>query len=359
MGLPSRRGFLEGSGAVLALSIVNFDFRVLEVAADTNQSPTEVPEYTDFHDVYRQKWSWNRVVRSTHNVNCAYQKSCVWNIYVKDGIVWREEQVGDYPQTNPSVPDFNPRGCQKGACYSARSVAGSRVLHPLERIGTRGEGRWKRVSWDRALRAIADATIDAIVEDGPGSVVWDMGSAITNGCYGLGLTRTVGVLDTPMLEANTEIGDHYPGATVTTGKICFLGSADDLHYSDLILIWGGNPVYTQIPNAHFILEARYHGARVVAIAPDYNASAIHADEWVPVNVGTDAALGLSMAHVMLEEDLFDRRFVAEQTDLPLLVRVDTRQFLTQADLEEGGAGDIFYVFDRTTGAIAEAPQRTL
>jgi DMSO reductase family type II enzyme molybdopterin subunit len=186
-----------------------------------------------------------------------------------------------------------------------------------------------------------------------------MGSAITNGCHGLGLTRTVGVLDTPMLEANTEIGDHYPGATVTTGKICFLGSADDLLYSDLILIWGGNPVYTQIPNAHFILEARYHGARVVTIAPDYNASAIHADEWVTVNVGTDAAFGLSMAHVMVEEDLFDRRFVAEQTDLPLLVRLDTRRFLTQADLEEGGAGDVFYVVDRTTGGIAEAPRRTL
>jgi anaerobic selenocysteine-containing dehydrogenase len=257
------------------------------------------------------------------------------------------------------VPDFNPRGCQKGACYSARSLAASRLLHPLQRVGTRGEGRWKRVSWGRALREIADAVIDAIIDDGPGSVIWDMGSAITNGCHGLGLTRTVGVLDTPMLEANTEIGDHYPGATVTTGKICFLGSADDLHYSDLILIWGGNPVYTQIPNAHFILEARYHGARVVAIAPDYNASAIHADEWVPVNVGTDAALGLSIAQVMLEEDIFDRRFVAEQTDLPLLVRSDTRRFLAQADLEEGGAGDVFYVLDRTTGAIAEAPRRSL
>jgi DMSO reductase family type II enzyme molybdopterin subunit len=359
MGLLSRRGFLKGSGAALALSFVNFDFRALEAAADTSGSRTGSPEYADFRDVYRRNWTWDRVARSTHNVNCAYQKSCAWNIYVKDGIVWREEQVGDYPQTNASVPDFNPRGCQKGACYSARSLAASRLLHPLQRVGARGEGRWKRVSWDEALREIADTTIDAIIEEGPGSVIWDMGSAITNGCLGLGLTRTVGVLDTPMLEANTEIGDHYPGATVTTGKLCYLGSMDDLHYSDLILIWGGNPIYTQIPNAHFILEARYNGARVVTIAPDYNASSIHSDEWVPVNVGTDAALGLSMAHVMVEEDLFDRRFVAEQTDLPLLVRTDTRRFLTQADLEEGGADDIFYVLDRTTGAISEVSQRTL
>jgi anaerobic selenocysteine-containing dehydrogenase len=182
------------------------------------------------------------VVRGTHSVNCGYQRSCAWNIYVKDGIVWREEQVGDYPQTNSDVPDFNPRGCQKGACFSSRSVAPSRILHPLKRVGARGEGRWKRVTWDDALRDIADTTIDAMIEDGPGSVIWDMGSAVTNGCLGLGLTRTVGVLDTPILEANTEIGDHFPGATVTTGKLCYLNSADDLFYSDLILIWGGNPV---------------------------------------------------------------------------------------------------------------------
>jgi DMSO reductase family type II enzyme molybdopterin subunit len=98
---------------------------------------------------------------------------------------------------------------------------------------------------------------------------------------------------------------------------------------------------------------------VITIAPDFNASASHADEWVPVNIGTDAALGLSMAHVMVEEDIFDRSFVAEQTDMPFLVRADTRRFLAQADLKEGGADDIFYVLDRTSGAITEASQRTL
>ncbi len=156
----SRRGFIKGSGAVLALSLVHFDYRALEAVADTSGSLTEFPEYADFRDVYRQKWTWDRVTRSTHNVNCAYQKSCVFNIYVKDGVVWREEQVGDYPQTNESVPDFNPRGCQKGACYSARAVAPSRVLHPLKRVGARGDGRWKRVSWGEALAEIADTTIE-------------------------------------------------------------------------------------------------------------------------------------------------------------------------------------------------------
>jgi anaerobic selenocysteine-containing dehydrogenase len=141
------------------------------------------------------------------------------------------------------------------------------------------------------------------------------------------------VLDTPILNVNCEVGDHHPGAMATMGKISFASSGDDLFYSDLILIWGGNPTYTQIPNAHFINEARYHGATVVCIAPDYNASAIHADLWLPVEAGTDAALGLSMSHVIVEEGIYDADFIREQTDLPLLVRTDTQRFVRQADLK--------------------------
>jgi len=132
-----------------------------------------------------------------------------------------------------------------------------------------------------------------------------------------------------------------------------------MFYADLVLIWGGNPVYTQIPQAHFINEARYHGARVVTIAPDYNASAIHADQWIPVKVGSDAALGLSLAHVMTEEGLCDERFIAEQTDLALLVRRDTRRFLRKRDLEGGDEEETFYVFDRATAGTRGVPGKSL
>lgn len=155
------------------------------------------------------------------------------------------------------------------------------------------------------------------------------------------MSRTSLVLDTPVLDVTTEIGDHRPGVCVTTGKMSFCSSSDDLFYSDMIFIWGGNPIYTQIPNAHFMLEARYNGARIITIAPDYSASAIHADEWVPVNVATDAALGLAMAHVMIEEDIYNKRFVQEQTDLPLLVHKDSGRFLRESDCDAGGSDDLF------------------
>jgi DMSO reductase family type II enzyme molybdopterin subunit len=352
----SRRGFLKGAGGAVAMLSLG-RLRLPEIAGAASAAPAA--GYGSWPDVYRRQWVWDSVVKGTHYVNCAYQRGCAWNVYVKDGVVWREEQVADYPQTHPGVPDFNPRGCQKGACYSERMHDASRLLHPLKRMGPRGSGRWKRISWQEALREVADAAIDALVESGPGSIIWDMGSAVTNGCHGLGLTRTTSVLDTPMLETNTEIGDHYPGATTTTGKICYTGSFDDLFHSDLILIWGGNPNYTHVPNVHFVNEARYHGAHVVTITPDYNSSCVHADEWIPVRMGTDAALGLALAQVMLEEGIYDRDFVVEQTDLPFLIRKDTGLFLRESDRQRWGREDAFYVFDRGAGEVVEAPRSTL
>jgi anaerobic selenocysteine-containing dehydrogenase len=285
-------------------------------------------DYQDFREFYRKAWTWDRIAKGTHEVNCWYQRCCSWDLFIKDGIVWREEQSATYPQTRPEVPDFNPRGCQKGACFSQRMYGPSRLRHPLKRVGARGEGRWKRISWEQALREIADKSLDVLATDGPGSIVWDEGSGGSN----VGVQRTHIILDTPILDLDSEFGDHHPGAAVTCGKISFASSADDLHYSDLILIWGGNPTYTQIPNAHFINEARYSGARVVTISPDYNASAIHGDQWIPIHIASDAAL---------------------------LVRTDTGRFLRASDLEKRGAEDTFFVYDEASNSIREAPRKSL
>jgi DMSO reductase family type II enzyme molybdopterin subunit len=352
----SRRRFLEGASGVLALSLLQL--RCTEPGEDLEPAPETRPAaapYGGWGDLYRNKWTWDRIAKGTHHVNCWYQRCCNWNVYVKDGVVWREEQAATYPQTNAGVPDFNPRGCQKGAVFSQRMYDSTRLRHPLKRIAERGAGKWKRISWEEALREIADTCLDVLESDGPGAIFWDEGSGGSN----IGVQRTNALLDTPVLDLDSEFGDHHPGAAVTCGKISFSSSADDLFYSDLILIWGGNPVYTQIPNMHFIDEARYHGARVVTIAPDYSASAIHADLWIPLEIATDAALGLSLAHVMLEEGIYDARFVAEQTDLPLLVRTDTRRFLRGSDLEAGGEEDAFLVYDLASGRVREAPKTSL
>jgi DMSO reductase family type II enzyme molybdopterin subunit len=355
---------MRGAGALgLGLSLGRLQLGCGEPAQQEVAEPAtqraRTPEYETWRDLYREQFTWDSVHKSTHHINCWYQRGCNWNVFVKDGMVFREEQSATYEQTNSEVPDFNPRGCQKGACFSERMYDGSRVRFPLRRVGERGGGEWKRVSWEEALGDIADRTIDALIEDGPASVVWDPGGNASNGCNAIGTYRSGHVLDTPVLNVNCEVGDHHPGAMATLGKISFASSGDDLFYSDLILIWGGNPAYTQIPNAHFINEARYHGAQVVCISPDYSASSIHADSYLPVNVGTDAALGLAMAHVIVEEGLYAADFIREQSDMPLLVRSDNQRFLRQADLKPGGADDVFYFHDDVSGELREADKGSL
>ena len=118
-----------------------------------------------------------------------------------------------------------------------------------------------------------------------------------------------------------------------------------------------NPLYTRIPSAHYITEARYNGTKVVSIAPDYNASTIHADLYVPVEIGTDAALALAMCKIIIDEGTHNADFVKEQTDLPLLVRTDTGRYLRQPDIDGKGREDQLYFWDAATNALARASRK--
>ncbi len=324
---------------------------------------TALPDIADFSpsDVQRDLWDWDRVVKGSHLTNCWYQQACNFNIYVKDGVVLREEQAANYPpQNDPLAPDFNPRGCQKGACYVHRMYDPTRIKFPLKRVGQRGEGKWQRISWDEALTEVADAIIDTAVKEGPETIVQCGGTRVSNvGSEGTGPNAFFIGLGAPLSNVTADNGDDHQGVAITLGKVIVGDSADNWFYSDMILIWGGNPVYTNMPNYHFIAEARYNGTKVVTIAPDYSPSAVHADLWVPVNIGSDAALALAMSQVILKEKLFKEAFVREQTDLPLLVNEATGKFLREKDLKSGGREDIFYFWDHSSGKLAEAPKKSL
>ncbi len=313
------------------------------------------PSYTGFGDVYREAWTWERVVRGTHlRANCF--SACAFDLYVKDGVVWREEQADVYDRDAPGLPDFAPRGCQKGACYSDLMVAPDRVLHPIERVGPRGSGRWRRISWDRALDRLAEAIVTAAVEDGPETIVFDNGTSnVDDGPSSQGEMRLFTLLGATLLDGFGGTGDLAMGAVQTWGTTFVDGSSDDWTRADLLLFWHCNPISTRIPDAHFASEARYGGTKVVTITPDYSPSAIHASLWVNVQQGSDAALALGLARELIERDAIDRPYVREQTDLPLLVRDDTHQFLRESDLREGGSDDVFYFHDKRRGELTQAP----
>jgi DMSO reductase family type II enzyme molybdopterin subunit len=347
-----RRSFLKGSGGALAwLALARLAPRPAFAAAPGAAAPA----YGDWRDVWREKWRWDRIVHSSHaRANCI--SGCSWNVFVKDGIAWREEQNAIYAASEPGVPDFNPRGCQKGACYTDLMYERSRILHPLVRAGERGSGRWKRVSWDEALARVADGLIDAAVAHGTGSIVYDHGTTnIDFGADTAAEMRLFAALNSTNLDSWAGVGDMPYGCVQTWGMYNSEGTSDDWFKSDFTIVWVGNPSYTRIPEIHFMHEARYRGAKLVVIAPDYNATAVHADYWLNPRVGTDAALSLAMAHVILSENLHDADYVREQTDLPMLVREDSGRYLRESDLVEGGRDDLLYFWDETAGALAPAP----
>ncbi len=335
----SRRGFLKGAGAAALASTL--DWRFFEVRAGA--APVTVQGYRNWEDLYRQKWTWDKIARSTHSVNCT--GSCSWKVFVKDGMIWREEQAADYPAVNGDVPDVNPRGCNKGACYVDYVHGEQRIKYPLKRVGERGEGKWQRVSWDQALTEIADGLLDIVEESGPEYLMFFSPiPAMSPVSYASG-ARLANLLGGVVGSFYDWYCDLPPGEPITWGEQTDAAESADWFHSKYIVFWGSNPNVTRIPDAHFFWEAKYNGAQVVSISPDYNQSSIHADLWIGPKPGTDGALALGMAHEIVHNDLYDADYVKEQTDMPLLVRTDSGRFLRESDLAENGRDDRFYVWN--------------
>ncbi len=353
----TRRDFIRSVGsatALLSLRRLGLSSAFAETGKSSGVLPRAAP-YRSWEDIYRTQWSWDRVVRATHNrANC--MSACAWNVYVKDGVVWREEQSEAYDEGGRGgAPDFFPRGCQKGACYSKLMASPQRLRYPLERVGERGSGRWKRISWDEALDKVADAIVEASSTHGTDTVVGVPGPNFDHGPDSAAEMRFLHFLGATVLDTFGGIGDMPLGMTQTYGMFMMDGTIDDYFRSDYIVLWSANPVYTRIPDMHFLTEARYRGATIVVVSPDYNATSVHADLWMNPKIESDAALALAMAQVILSENLHDAEYVKEQTDLPFLVRCDTGRFVRELDVTGDGREDAFYVWDDARDSAVLAP----
>ncbi len=353
----TRRQFLKITGAAtLALSLDSLGF--LGGTAHATEKVFEKWVYKNWEDLHRDEWKWDTVTYGTHLVDC-YPGNCLWRVYTRDGVVWREEQAGKYPVIDATGPDWNPRGCQKGCSYSNMMYNPDRVKYPMKRVGERGEGKWKRISWDEAIDEICAHMMDAIRTEGPESIIFEPGPGNGGWIHLISMFRLFSGLGATELDLNATIGDFNKGVYETFGKFQFCDSCDGWFFGKLILIWHMNPVYTRIPSYHFIAEARYNGAEVITIAPDYSPSAIHADEWFPVEPGSDAALALGIAQALVSRGNYDKAFMKEQTDLPLLVRTDNKKFLRETDLTGRGLEDQMYFWDTATNSPVKAPRGTL
>ena len=305
---------------------------------------------------YKERTTFDKYVRVSHPNDC-YPGNCSLTGYVRDGKIVYQEQTGKYPVVDPNTPDWNPAGCARQCSYALATHGKERIKQPMKQLG-RGSGKWVPISWDEAYEIIADKLIDAM-EYNPQSILYEIPPGEGGPMYSqdtiVQFMTAIGGICFDLESAS--IQDLSAGLYETFGKYQFASTWDDFFYSDLILIWNINPAYSRQEKYHFLTEARYRGAELVVIAPDYSPSAVHADYYIPVKAATDAALALGMCRVIIEENLVDWDFVKEQTDLPLLVRMDNRKFLRESDFGDG-SGEVFYIWDSKKG-LTKAPRDTL
>ncbi len=311
-----------------------------------------------WEDGYRKRWQHDKVVRSTHGVNCT--GSCSWKIYVKNGIITWETQQTDYPRTRPGLPNHEPRGCPRGASYSWYLYSAQRLKYPMVRsrllklwrearavrtpVGAwasivedpakrksytaiRGHGGFVRSTWDEVNEIIASANAYTAKTYGPDRVIgFSPIPAMSMVSYAAG-SRYLSLLGGTCMSFYDWYCDLPPSSPQTWGEQTDVPESADWYNSGFLMMWGSNVPQTRTPDAHFMTEARYRGTKVAVVSPDYAEATKFGDIWLNPKQGTDAALALAMGHVILREFHLDRQatyfedYCRKYSDMPMLVRL--------------------------------------
>jgi len=331
----------------------------------------------DWENMYRQRWSHDKVVRTTHGVNCT--GSCSWKVFVKNGIITWENQQIDYPSCGPDMPEFEPRGCPRGASFSWYEYSPLRVKYPYirgklwrmwnealqetkdpvkawtsivedpaksnEYKKARGKGGHVRIHWRDATMLIAAQLIYTVQKYGPDRVAgFTPIPAMSMVSYASG-ARFISLLGGEMLSFYDWYADLPPSSPQIWGEQTDVPESSDWFNAGYIIMWGSNVPLTRTPDAHFMTEVRYKGTKVDSVAPDYAESVTHADDWIAANPGTDAAVAQAMTHVILDEFYQKRKeptfinYAKQYTDMPFLILLDPHddsykagRFLRASDL---------------------------
>ena len=356
------------------------------------------PKKRLWEEMYRNRWQYDKRVRSTPGVNCT--GGCSWNVYVKDGIVTWETQATDYPRLEPSLPPYEPRGCQRGITFSWYVYSPLRVKYPYVRgvlidlwrkaraehsdpvaawtsvveneasrksyQQARGKGGLRRSTWDEVLEIIAASTIYTAKKYGPDRVIgFTPIPAMSMLSYAAG-TRFLQLFGGVALSFYDWYADFPPASPEVWGEKTDVSESADWYNSKFIVTMGANLNMTRTPDVHFVAEARNNGAKLVVCSPDFSQVAKYADWWLPINAGQDGAFWMAVNHVILKEFHVDREvpyftdYLKRFIDAPFLVELEKHQGSYRAGrfLRANAVGSYhdaehsdwkFLVFDRKSG----------
>lgn len=339
------------------------------------------PNERSWEDFYRNRWASDKIVRSTHGVNCT--GSCSWNVHVKQGIVTWETQALDYPRFDKTIPPYEPRGCQRGISYSWYIYSPLRIKYPLvrgalfdlwneakenhpddliaawksivenpesrERYHTaRGKGGFRRATWDEVLEIMAVANMYTVKRYGPDRLAGFSPIPAMSMISYAGGSRFMQLMGGISMSFYDWYCDLPPASPEIWGEQTDVAESADWYKSKMIAVVGSNVFMTRTPDAHFLVEARHHGTKVVVFSPDFSQTCKAADEWIPIHQGQDAAFWLAVGHVILKEYYIDKQvpyfvdYLKKYSDAAFLVKLEKQkdgsyksgELLRCSDLEE-------------------------
>lgn len=213
---------------------------------------------------------------------------------------------------DPSHPYTHGGLCVKVAHYEKRTYHPERLLYPMKRTGTKGEGKFSRISWDEALDTIA-SKLKSIAADDPHSILPYSYAGTMGLLQGSSMDRRffhrlgASLLDRTICSTAGMFGMRYTvGASVGTNP----ETVDQARY---ILIWGSNIITSNIHLWRYMLKARSRGAKIVTIDPLRTKTGEQSDEHIAIMPGTDGALALGMMHIILRDGLQDQEYIDRYT----------------------------------------------
>ena len=243
--------------------------------------------------------------------------------------------------------------CAKGQAAPELVYSPDRVLYPMKRTRPKGDSDpgWARISWEEALDTTASRLREIADRSGPESVAF----AITTPS-GTGISDSIHWVERLMHafgSANNCYGteicnwhkDIAPKYTFGSGV-----GVPDLEHAGCVLLWGCNPNVSWLAQAQRIAEAKRRGLRTVVVDPRRNGPAVKADSWLQVRPGTDGALALGLAHLMMTEGAYDDEFLCRQSNAPALVHAEENRLLVEADVVLNGSSDRLVGWDQALSA---------
>ncbi|MFC1592911.1 molybdopterin-dependent oxidoreductase [Candidatus Omnitrophota bacterium] len=249
-----------------------------------------------------------KIITTTCSSHCG--GTCVLRVHVKDGIITRiETDDADEPQF---------RACLKGRAYRHRVYAPDRLLYPLRRVGERGKGEFERISWDEALETIAKELIRVLDTYSAEAILFNTSAGdIVSLHTSLPIAKVLSLLGGFSTDWGIFSFEQGVFAELATfGSLHSHNSPDDLLNSRLIVLWACDPANTvhDTNTTWYMIRAREQGTKIVTVDPRYtDTAATIADQGVSIIPGTDCAMMIAMAYVIIKENLHDQKFLDTYT----------------------------------------------